>query len=267
MRTPVRSSDHGVVSDAERDEAAFWAAFLRNRNVDAGTAADGAVAVAGGYALCVAGTALTYAIGAGSTRPLRGDDFAVVEEFYGSRGLGATFELSAGALSDAAPWLHDRAYADDGVVLHVYEGAVARVEAPGEVAVRTTTDRRTFGDLLIRAAAEQVHDVGVLHRSASLNAAAAAALVIAAIDGVDVGVGAIGVAGDRALFFSGAVLPAYRGRGVHGALLAARMNLAYDRGVGGVALKIAAGSPAEKSAARFGFVKTGERRRMARPRA
>ena len=87
--------------NVDRIEAAFWAAFLRNRNVDAATAGDGAVAVAGGYALCAAGTLVTYAVGAGAARPLRADDFEVVEGFYGARGLPARFELET-ATADAA---------------------------------------------------------------------------------------------------------------------------------------------------------------------
>lgn len=256
------------MSEAERDEAAFWAAFLRNRNVDAGTAADGAVPVAGGYALCVAGTALTYAIGAGSRRPLRADDLEVVEDFYAKRGLDAVLELSTEVLAAAGPLLHERRYATLDGGLHVYEGPVASAApATGAVAVRSTTDRRTFSEILIRAAAEQIHDVGVLHRSAQLNAAAAAGLVIASIDGTDVGVGALGVAGDRAIFFSGAVLPEFRRRGVHGALFAARMNLAQARGVGSAALKTTPGSPVARTAERFGLVQTGERRRVLRERS
>ena len=255
------------MSEAERDEAAFWAAFLRNRNVDAGTAADGAVPVAGGYALCVAGSALTYAIGAGSARALRADDLEVVEGFYGKRGLGAELELSTDVFAAAEPLLRERGYADRDVVLQVYEGPVARAAAPPGIAVRTSTDRRAFSDLLIRASSEQIHDVGVLHRSAHLNAAAAAGLVIAAIDGIDVGVGAFGVAGDRALFFSAAVLPAYRRRGVHAALFAARMDLAEARGVGSVALKTIEGSAVGRTAERFGLEQRGERRRVVRERA
>ena len=55
----------------DRVAALLWAAFLRNRNVDAGTAGDGAIPVAGGYAIYVAGTHLDHALGAGTTRPLR----------------------------------------------------------------------------------------------------------------------------------------------------------------------------------------------------
>jgi len=252
------------LSEAERGEAAFWATFLRNRNVDAGTAADGAVAVAGGYALCVAGTMLTYAVGAGSTRPLRADDLEVVEGFYAVRGLPARFELELATLRRDEDLFRSRGYVDEPVELEVFAGPVSAAARDERVTVRKTTDRGGFCDLLVRAAAEQIHDVGVLHRSAQLNAAAAGTMVIASLDGEDVGVGALGVTGDTAVLFSGAVLPAYRRRGVHTALVAARLNLAAGLGVATAMLKTVAGSPAAQSAARFGMVKAGERRRVAR---
>jgi GNAT superfamily N-acetyltransferase len=251
------------VSDAERAEAAFWATFLRNRNVDATTAGDGAVAVAGGYALCAAGTAVTYAIGAGAARPLRADDFEVVEGFYDARGLPARFELEVETLTAAETLLRDRGYQDEGLELAVYAGPVATRPVPEGIAVRRTTDRTLFADLLVRGAAETIHDVGVLHRSAVLNASAGT-LVVASIGGTDVGVGALGVSGDAAFFYSGAVLPAYRGRGVHGALIAGRMNLAAGLGVSTAITKTAVGSPVGRTAERFGLVPAGTRRRLIR---
>ncbi|HEV2740851.1 MAG TPA: GNAT family N-acetyltransferase, partial [Candidatus Elarobacter sp.] len=65
-----------------------------------------------------------------------------------------------------------------------------------------------------------------------------------------------------ALMWSGAVLPAFRRRGVHQALLAARLALAHERGATAAAFKTTAGSPAEHSAAKLGFARTGLRRRV-----
>ncbi|MBV8748192.1 MAG: hypothetical protein JO103_00605 [Candidatus Eremiobacteraeota bacterium] len=251
------------MSDAERSEAAFWATFLRNRNVDAATAGDGAVAVAGGYALCAAGTLVTYAVGAGAARPLRADDFEVVEGFYGARGLPARFELETTTAEGAAALLQERGYADEGVRFDVFAGPVATRPIPGGIAVRRTTDRALFADLLTRAAAEQVADVALLRRSAQLNAAAGV-LVVASVDGTDVGVGALGVTGDAAILYSGAVLPQYRRRGVHAALIAGRMNLAAGLGASTAILKTSADSPAARTAARFELAAAGTRRRLIR---
>lgn len=261
-----RVKNRAPMSDAERAEAAFWAAFLRNRNVDAGTAADGAVAVAGGYALCVVGTMLEYAVGAGSTRPLRSDDLEVVEGFYAARHLPARFELDADALARDEALLCRRGYFDEGLELAVLE-AQARAGNGGDrgITVRTTTDRRAWSELLSLAVAEQIPDPELRRRSAQLSAAAGSILVTATLDGADIGVGALGISGESALLFSGAVLPAFRGRGVHSALVAARVGLAHERGAARVILKAPPGSPAQRSAERHGFTQTGLRRRMARP--
>jgi GNAT superfamily N-acetyltransferase len=252
------------MSDAERAEAAFWAAFLRNRNVDAGTAGDGAVSVAGGYALYVAGTMLTLALGAGSTRPLRADDCEVVEGFYAARGLPAAFEFEETALLRDEALLRERGYADDPIELVALEAPVT-VRAPVEgIAVRTTTDRRAWSELLERCIAEQIDDPGMLRRQSLLNASAGHVLAVASIRGEDVGVGAVGIAGDTAILYSGGVLPAFRRRGVHGALLTARLGLAHGRGATAALLKTVPDSPAERSALSLGFTRTAVRRRVRR---
>jgi GNAT superfamily N-acetyltransferase len=247
--------------NADRAEAAFWAAFLRNRNVDAGTAGDGAVAVAGGYALCVPGTMLEYAVGAGSTRPLRTDDCEVVEAFYGVRRLPARLELNEDVLRRDAGVLRERGYEDEDVVLAVLEAPVAPAAPVPGIVVRTTTDRRAWSDLVMRAV-DGLPDPGRYRRSAQTNAAAANTLVIASAGGQDAGAAALGVWGETALLYSGGVLPAFRGRGVHGALVAARMTIAHARGASTAMLKTEPDGPAERSAMRNGFARTSLRRRV-----
>ena len=252
------------VSRADRAEAAFWAAFLRNRNVDAGTAHDGAVPVAGGYALCVTGTLLAHVVGAGATRPLRVDDCEVVEGFYEARSLPARFELAYDVLQRDEALLRGRGYADEETVLAVLQAPVAAPTIPREIAVRATNDRRAWSDLVVRAAADEVDDAGLLRRTAQLSAAAAQVLVVASVDGRDVGAGALGIWGEAALLYSGCVLPTFRRRGVHQALVAARMTFAQKRDATEVTMKAVPDSPAERSAAHFGFTRVGLRRRIRR---
>jgi GNAT superfamily N-acetyltransferase len=254
----------------DRVSASFWAAFLRNRNVDAGTSADGAIPVAGGYAIYVAGTHLDHALGAGTTRPLRADDLDVVEEFYAARALGARFELDEAALARDGKLLRSRGYAEEDATLAMLEGPVAAGAAtPGRVAVRTTTDRRAWADLATQAFtdADAHMDAGLLRRTIQVEAAAVHVLVIASLDGKDAGTGALFTDGDLAVLMGGAVLPEFRGRGVHSALLAGRLALAHARGAKRAAVKTAVGSPVERSAARFGFERTGLRRRLRREAA
>ncbi len=249
----------------DRAAAQLWAAFLRNRNVDAGTAGDGAIPVAGGYALYVRGTRFDLALGAGTTRALRDDDLAVVEEFYAARAHPARFELDATVLARDGELLRARGYTEDDETLAVLEAAAAAGPPPhGPVTVRTTANRRAWAELAVRAFAEGAADVAVLRRTLQTAAAAAHVLVVASVDGEEAGTGALGIAGDTALLWSGGVLPAFRRRGVHQALLAARLAIAHERGATAAALKTVADSPVERSAAKFGFARTGLRRRVHR---
>lgn len=246
-------------------EAAFWAEYLRNRNVDAGSAGDGALSVAGGYALCVPGTLRAYAIGAGSTRPLRADDLLAVATFYAKRGLVAAYELADDVAArdrdvlEAAGLTHDATR-----VRAVYSGsAAAPEEEPGSgIVMRTTNDRRAFIAILLRGFADEPQGADArLQRTLALQAAVAQTLVIASIDGEDAGAAAVAVHGDVALLFSAAVLPSARGRGLHAALLAARLRAARGRGATTATLAAERGSRAERTALRFGFTHIHDRLR------
>ena len=251
----------------DRAAASFWAAFLRNRNVDAGTSADGAIPVAGGYAIYVAGTHLDHALGAGTTRPLREDDLEVVEEFYAARGHAARFELDETALARDGGLLSSRGYAEEDVPLAVLEGPVpagAAASPSGRIALRTTTDRRAWADLATRAFTDTTVDVELLRRTIQVEAAAVHVLMIASVNGTDGGTGALVTDGDLAMLMGGAVLPQFRGQGVHAALVAGRLAIAHARGATRASVKTRLGSPVERSAASFGFQRTGLRRRFRR---
>jgi GNAT superfamily N-acetyltransferase len=250
--------------NAERAEAAFWAAFLRNRNVDSSSAADGAVAVAGGYALCALGTYLEYAIGAGSTRPLRGDDLEIVRDFYGRRGLPPRLELDEEVLARDAEVLRAANFEEEDEELSVLEAEAAAVVANGPFAIRAVTDRRGWADLVVRAFADTI-DAGErprLLKAAQASAASAHALFIASLDGTDVGAGAVAITGEHALLYSAAVLPAFRRRGAHRALVTARLAFAHGRGALRAAVKVLHDSAAERSAQALGFTQIARRRRV-----
>lgn len=254
--------------NAARAEAAFWSAFLRNRNVDAGTSADGAVPVAGGFALCQAGTFLELGLGVGTTRPLRPDDLAVLSEFYGRRGLPARLELDEAVLARDRSLLEASGFVDEGTERTLFELPVlgGGPHDGAGVAVRSTTDRRAWTELAVRGCADQVGEADRerLRRSLQTAAAAAQGLFVASLDGADAGAGALGISGDVAFLFGGSVLPAYRGRGVHRALVATRTAFGRERGASQAALKTVPGSFAERSALRLEFVPTTRLRRLRR---
>jgi GNAT superfamily N-acetyltransferase len=236
--------------------AAFWAAYIRNRNVDERTAADGALPVAGGYALYVAGTHFDRVIGAGWDEPLEPDDFAVVEEFYAGRGTPPSFELRPEAVERDAAALAERGYRideDDASV--IYEIAVPAPVSEPAIAVRTTRNRRAWVALLNVAFSEGSDDAE-LRQTLQFLAAGASILTIASLDGRDVGAGAILIIDEFALLIAGGVLPDARRQGVHQALVAARLRIAYERGATRAAVKTVPGSPVERTAARAGFTRT-----------
>ena len=248
----------------DRVEAALWAAYLRNRNVDAGTAGDGAIPVAGGYAIYVADSMLDFAVGAGSTRPLREDDLTVVEEFYGSRDHPARFELDEAVMGRDGDLLWARGYAVEDLTLAILEGPTRPSTGPGPVEVRTTTNRRVWTELAARAFAGEGPEGRPLRHTLEASAAFAQVLCVASLDGHDVGVAGLAVYDDLALLVSAAVLPAARGRGVHTALLGARLVLAHALGATRAAVKTVPDSAVERSSKHFDFVRTGTRKRVRR---
>lgn len=257
--------------NAARAEAAFWSAFLRNRNVDAGTASDGALPVAGGFALCQAGTFLELGLAVGTTRPLRPDDLTVLVEFYGRRGLPARLELDEAVLARDRSLLEAGGFVAEGKELTLLEAPItaAAAEPPEGIVVRTVSDRRAWAELALRGFEDDLGagDRERLRRSVRAAAAAAHGLFVAALDGAEAGAGALGISGDVAFLFGSSVLPAYRRRGVHGALLAARTAFARGRGASQAALKTTPGSFAERSARRQGFAPTVRLYQVGRPLA
>ena len=250
--------------NVERVEAAFWAAFLRNRNVDAASAGDGAVAVAGGFALCATGTFLEYAIGAGEARPLRDDDLAAVADFYGRRGLPPCLEVTETVLQRDRHTLEAAGYSDDAIAMAVLEAPVPDQVPESNVVVRPSVDRRAWAQLVVRATRDTVGagEHARLLRATHLNAVAAHGLFVAYVDGAPAGAAAAFVSGDLLFCYSAAVLPAFRGRGAHRALIAARVEFGRSRGARAAALKAIAGSPSEFAAQAQGFQRSRLRRRV-----
>ncbi len=249
--------------NADRAEAQFWAAFLRNRNVDAGTADDGAVAVAGGYAIYVKETFYQLAFGLGTARPLGADDLAVVAGFYGRRGTRPHLELDDEIYLRDRPVLEEAGFELATLTLARYEtGAPLEPPPVGGIAVRTVADRTAWVRLVGRAFADGGEPDKLARRSHELSAAAAHGLFVADVGGVPAGAGAVAVFNGIAFLYAGAVLPEYRKRGVHRALLHARAAFGASRGASRTTIKTEVGSPAEHSIVRAGFEHTATIRRL-----
>jgi ribosomal protein S18 acetylase RimI-like enzyme len=250
-----------ATTGSDRAEAAFWASFIRNRNVDAASSDDGAVAVAGGYADYVAGTYHQIALAIGSTRPLRDEDLDALEAFYRRRGAPVRAELRDDVLARDRELFDARAYAVDDLTLAWYETDAVPAAAP-PIAARLERNRATWVTVVTRAFAEGGIPDEMSRRSADLCAAAASALFVVEVDGALAGAGAVAVAGDAALLYCGAVAPAFRRRGAHRALLHARAAFGLSRGASRTIVKVPVGSDSESSVRAAGFRRTLSLRRV-----
>jgi GNAT superfamily N-acetyltransferase len=86
-----------------------------------------------------------------------------------------------------------------------------------------------------------------------------AVLVGVRLDGRLVGVAIVTRRGHIALFSAASVLEPWRGRGVHGALFRARLDLAREWGVSHAAYTCGPGSISERNAMRWGLTPIAER--------
>ncbi|GAC1426228.1 MAG: GNAT family N-acetyltransferase [Candidatus Velthaea sp.] len=250
---------------AELTEAGFWASYARNIPTTDETRDTGAVPVAGGYAICVQGTRLDYAMGVGRTRPLRPADLAALDEFYGSRKLPAQVELHEAVAERDADLLAAWGYVPV-TRLAVLEREIGHAPLPDPpIAVEPMTGRRAeWIDLVVAASADSTPPAQVeqLRRSFALSATAGLLQFGARIDGRLVGGASLGMSGDIAFLMAAATLPAFRGRGVQTALIAARLQAAQTRGATYAFMKTEIDSPAMRSAERAGFTRIYDRVRM-----
>jgi GNAT superfamily N-acetyltransferase len=247
----------------DRAVAAFWAAFIRNRNVDLASADDGAVSVAGGYALFVSGTYNQKALAVGSTRPLRADDLEVLQAFYGARKQPPRLELRDDTLERDRSLLEAAGYETLDERFGLYE-TLSIPEANSHIAVRSIDDRAAWVRLVTRAFPEGPDD-DESRRSAAFCAAAAHAVFIAEVDGVPAGGGAVAILGEIAYLYCAGVLPQFRRRGIHHALIRARAAFGASRDATRTTIKVLEGSDAERSVIRAGFERTALLRRINAP--
>jgi len=245
---------------AERCEAGLWAAYARNIATSADTQDTGAIAVAGGFAICLQGTFLEYAIGIGAVRRLDETDLGAVEAFYTRRGLLARVELHEDVATRDARLLESAGYRPE-LTLEVYEAEIGPIDVtpPAGLTVEKTENRVDWAEVLVEAS--EGTDRARITRSVQVNAHAAVLYAVSA-DGQMVGGGAVSTFEDGALLFSGGVLPLFRSRGAHQALISSRLAYARSRGSSFAVLKTTPDSPAAASALACGFVRTHTRIRM-----
>lgn len=239
-------------------------AGLEERRAAAGIAAvaDEAQPVAGGQA-CFAGPDAwaTQAVGMGLAGPVPPEEVDRLVAFYADRGVAAPVEL--------CPYVHPSlvdALDGAGFTLRGMETVLARSLA--------TLDLPEVLDVAVcvvdQADAEAIADqVDLCMRGffapadpptvfASLGRKVAAqpgtCSVVATVEGEPAGAAAVEVRGEIAALFSASVLPRFRRRGVHRALLAARLVEAARGGAVEAVVHGEPGGATERGALRLGFV-------------
>jgi ribosomal protein S18 acetylase RimI-like enzyme len=250
---------------AERAEAAYWATYARNIPTTDDTRDTGAIPVAGGYAICLQGTSLQYGLGVGTSRPLREDDLRIVDEFYGSRRLTSRLELHPLVAERDAQIVARWGYRPERAVTMLEREIGPDPALPAGFNVETLTTRKLEWTELVAAGLLDTApraDVDRLRRTTHVCASAASALVAIRIDGKLAGGGALGVTGDAAFLFCASTLPEYRRRGVHAALIGARLAIGRSRGATFAFMTAAPESDALVSAESAGFTATYVRQRL-----
>lgn len=252
---------------AERAEAAYWATYARNIPTTDDTRDTGAIPVAGGYAICLQGTSIQYGLGVGTSRPLREDDLRIVDEFYGSRRLVSRLELHPTVAERDAPIVARWGYRPERAVAMLEREIGSDPALPPAFSVETLTTRRSEWTELVAAGLLDVtprSEVERLRRTTHVCASAASALVAIRVDGKLAGGGALGVTGDAAFLFCASTLPEFRRRGVHAALIGARLAIGRSRGATFAFMTAEPNSDAFASAESAGFSATYVRQRLDR---
>lgn len=250
---------------AERAEAAYWATYARNLPTTDDTRDTGAIPVAGGYAICLQGSSIQYGLGVGTSRPLREDDLQIVDEFYGSRGLTPRLELHPLVAERDARLVARWGYAPEQQMTMLEREIGPDAVLPlGFVLETLTTRKPEWTDLIVAGLADCVPetDLAIARRTAYVCASAASSLLAVRLDGKLAGGAALGVTGDAAFLFCASTLPAYRRRGVHAVLIAARLAIGRSRGATFAFMTAAPGSIALANAQAAGFTASYTRQRL-----
>lgn len=251
--------DHALASRIEAVEAAeleVLARIVAERLPEIGASV---ASIAGGSAVFVApGLNISRAVGMGMHGPVTAEEVEALEDFYRSRGADARVGVSPFADPSLFERLGERGFrlVDlDTVLVHRVHGDP--VPPPPGVAVH----RAAIADAAawVRTSLTGFAPPGEapsLDRAPIFEAAfhnPAVEYFTATVDGAVAGGGAFLVRGTTGYFFAASTIPAFRGRGAQGALIAARLVRARETGCDLSYTMTAAGSGSQRNFERAGF--------------
>ena len=234
--------DHALARRLEGDEDRWsieWAKTYARLYPDSGTATE---AIGSGHAVFAGvGSFMSQAKGLGMDGPLSPEDLDRLDDFYRSRGCPAKVVVCP--LADPSLLeIGRRGYrvlefenvlarsltggerlCDESPMSFIGEGVVIRAASQGEEELWARTSARGFfGD------GDAVEAFLPIFRSMAY--LPGASLYLAWIGGEPVGAAGLGVRDGLGGIFGASTLPSYRRRGVHGALIGARLAAAREAG-------------------------------------
>jgi GNAT superfamily N-acetyltransferase len=273
-------ADRALARRLEEADGESGARFARTlAGLRPGTAAT-ADRVAGGYAVYAGvGSPWTLAVGLGMDGPVGEGDLDRVEAFYRSRGVLTQVEVCPLADPSLLEMLGARGYrvTEFGNVLvrklapkgseprapkgvegtpGAPKGVKVTAVAAGEVDEWARSVARGF------AAPEEIPPV-LLGLFGTLGRVPGATPFLARVEGAIAGGGLVTIDQGLARLSGASTLPEFRGRGVHRALLQARLELAAAAGAGLATAQALPGSAAQRNAERLGFTVAYTRAKMA----
>ena len=223
--------------------------------------------VAGATAAWVApGSVLSKVHGLGLDGAVSDEDIERIEEFYRERGeTKVAIEMSPFAGVDLLARLERRGYRVSG-----FEQVQVRPLAPDDapqnglpLPAGLTIETVDRGDRSTRAAWTRVSTEGffapaptpgdILRYSELCFDVPGTVAFLARLDGAPAGTGAYAVADGIAAFFAGSTVPAWRGRGAHSALIAARIAHSASSGAAIATVGARPGSASQRHLAAAGF--------------
>lgn len=221
--------------------------------VDSGSAAVTAAAAGGVLAFCGVVSPLTHAVGLGMHAPVTDEQIAEVEEFFHRRGAAVSIDVCPHADPTLREVLVNRGYRlaemNNVLVRALQPGESWPVTIPVESATETEFARTLAAGFFGR---DLVTDDEVLLGRTIFHLPSATPL-IARIDGAAAGACACSFRNGVASLYGDATLSPFRNRGVHSAMIAARLNAAIAAGCEIATAGTQPGTTSQRNYQRMGF--------------
>jgi GNAT superfamily N-acetyltransferase len=188
--------------------------------------------------------------------PVSEGDIDEIDEFFRSRGAPVVIDVCPHADPSLRELLFARGFriSEMNDVLVRAIGRDEVIPAPEGVAIRTARDPEEYASVVMRAffGREHVTDEE-LRLGRTLFHMTSAAPLLAYVDGRPAGGCGISVRNGVASFYGDGVLADFRQKGVHAALIAARVRMASEAGCDLATADTVPGSISQRNYARLGF--------------